>query len=275
MTDRGTVTIVFYTIDDNKQLYVLLGEETQFLCDLEDETYFHFTNFADIYRDLNIARLADVETTCDPNPDVVFGQTAHYLTEHFQNRGTPLFIMYQSITSTINARGVCEYHTHFRFVKPDTVPRICGVVKGGIEPNEKIEDCIIREVFEETHFKVNGMKLQLIEDNVNMPQFHGSLLHIYSYYIPYYDTEAFLDTINKTIREKHRGEMHNFRFVPFDEKTSIKLNQKSYWSLAIARRKLVKEMTPGTWSSSSGSSSGASANGISWRRRRNDKKFKC
>jgi 8-oxo-dGTP pyrophosphatase MutT (NUDIX family) len=228
MDRTGTVAIVFYT-KIYGDVHVLLGQETQYLSDLQDVKYISFTNLNEIFEKLSIHALSELETTRDPCPEDVFRKNAEYLTTHLRFRNmSSVVILYEPIRSVQSDDGVLEHTTRFRIVKDESVTKF-GIVKGGIEDNETERDCILREVYEEIDYRLNTSKLDFINTFI-VERFQYDPLHVFSYYVPYYEMDRFLSNINR-LKTLGRGEMCHFKFIPYKNVMKEKLNQKSAYCL--------------------------------------------
>jgi len=228
MERTGTVAIVFYTVI-NGDIHVLLGQETQFLSDLQNDLYISSTNLNEIFKDLGIESLAQLETTCNDEPYDVFRKHAEYLTQNLRLQDdNSALILFEPIRTIHNNDGSIEYTTRFRLVKQESVTKF-GIVKGGMENDETERACIVREVYEEINFKLDESKLDYINTFI-LSRFQYDPLYIFSYFVPYLDIENFLCNINQ-LKLLSRGEMCHFKFVSYKSGLNKKLNQKSLFCL--------------------------------------------
>jgi hypothetical protein len=99
-------------------------------------------------------------------------------------------------------------------------------------------------VSEEIDFKLNRVNLKLV-DTLILKQFQYYPIHVFSYHIPFLQVDNLLNNINAMILQ-NKGEMSCFTFMPLNN-CCCKLNQKSFWSLRLFKKKFTTTSKNKKW----------------------------
>jgi 8-oxo-dGTP pyrophosphatase MutT (NUDIX family) len=223
MIRRGTASIVFYKVEENNEIHVLVGKETKFL-----------RNYKDILAEcfgLEVTKLEtwnktnkededdgeDKDTT--KNINAHFTQEARTLTRFLNNNAAylnsrindkeykidfPIFVVYdQPRTKKLNNAAV---KTNYRFLSPKYS---MGVVKGGIEGAETAAEAACREIKEELNMTPDLRFMNQLCEKKNH--------HIFAYCVDAATAAEILWGAESMIRYENRGELVDLCFAPLSE----------------------------------------------------------
>ena len=98
-----------------------------------------------------------------------------------------------------------------------------GIPAGSLEENETIEECILREVYEETGIRVKTLDVIGISTNPELETVTYSNGDV----VQYFTIEFYSNNWEGTISVKDQDEIRNARFVTADLIESLPKNEKS------------------------------------------------
>ena len=232
MIRRGTASIVFYKVEENNEIHVLVGKETKFLRNYKDilaecfglevtklETWDKTNNGEDDddEDDEKDEDKEDKDTTKKINAH--FTEKARTLTRFLNSNAAylnsriyhkeykidfPIFVVYdQPRTKKLNNAAV---KTNYRFLSPKYS---MGVVKGGIEGAETAAEAACREIQEELNMTPDLRFMNRLCEKKNH--------HIFAYCVDAAAAAEILWGAESMIRDEHRGELVDLCFAPLSE----------------------------------------------------------
>jgi 8-oxo-dGTP pyrophosphatase MutT (NUDIX family) len=221
MIRRGTASIVFYKVEENNEIHVLVGKETKFLRNYKDilaECFGLEVTKLETWNKTNKEDEDDGEDTTK-KINAHFTQEARTLTRFLNNNAAylnsrindkeykidfPIFVVYdQPRTKKLNNAAV---KTNYRFLSPKYS---MGVVKGGIEGAETAAEAACREIKEELNMTPELRVMNQLCEKKNH--------HIFAYCVDAAAAAEILWGAESMIRDEHRGELVDLCFAPLSE----------------------------------------------------------
>ena len=221
MIRRGTASIVFYKVEENNEIRVLVGKETKFLRNYKDilaecfglevtklETW-DKTNNGEDDNDKDTTKKINAHFTQEARTLTRFlNSNAAYLNSRIYHKeykiDFPIFVVYdQPRTKKLNNSAV---KTNYRFLSPKYS---MGVVKGGIEGAETADEAACREIQEELNMTPDLRFMNRLCEKKNH--------HIFAYCVDAATAAEILWGAESMIRDEHRGELVDLCFAPLSE----------------------------------------------------------